>query len=83
MKPLRAAYNNAYRIMHYIPRIVSVHPHQVDYCVKTFDALLRNYLYQFSNVAYLHQTFLSDRFNCLMLFTNLHFPPLFNAPVRR
>ena len=28
MKHLRAAYNNAYRIMHYIPRNVSVRPHQ-------------------------------------------------------
>ena len=27
MKRLRAAYNNAYRIMHYIPRNVSVRPH--------------------------------------------------------
>jgi len=29
MKRLRAAYNNAYRIMHYMPRNVSVRPHQV------------------------------------------------------
>jgi len=38
MKRLRAAYNNAYRIMHYIPRNVSVRPHQVSHCVTTFHA---------------------------------------------
>jgi len=47
MKRLRAAYNNAYRIMHYIPRNVSVRPHQVSPCVRTFVASLRNNLYQF------------------------------------
>jgi len=47
MKRLRAAYNNAYRIMHYIPRNVSVRPHQVSHCVRTFDAVLRNNLYRF------------------------------------
>ena len=47
MKRLRAAYNNAYRIMHYIPRNVSVRPHQVSHCVRTFDAVLRNNLYWF------------------------------------
>jgi len=47
MKRLRAAYNNAYRIMHYIPRNVSVRPHQVSHCVRTFDALLINHLYWF------------------------------------
>ena len=47
MKRLRAAYNNAYRIMHYIPRNVSVRPHQVSHCVTTFDAVLRNKLYRF------------------------------------
>ena len=31
--------------------------------------------------AHLHQTFLFVRFKCLMHFTNLHFPQLFNAPV--
>ena len=46
MKRLRAAYNNAYRIMHYIPRNVSVRPHQVNHCVTTFDAVLRNNLYR-------------------------------------
>ena len=42
MKRLRTAYNNAYRIMHYLPRNVSVRPHQVSHCVTTFDAVLRN-----------------------------------------
>jgi len=34
-------------IMHYMPRNVSVRPHQVSHCVRTFDAVLRNNLYQF------------------------------------
>jgi len=46
MKRLRTPYNNAYRIMHFIPRNVSVHPHRVTYCVRTFGALLRNNLYR-------------------------------------
>jgi len=83
MKRLRAAYNNAYWIMHYIPRNVSVRPHQVSHCVTTFDAVLRNNLYRFFNDVHLHPTILFDRFKCLMLFTNLHFPQLFNTPVWR
>jgi len=47
MKRLRAAYKNAYRIIHHIPRNVSVRPHQVSHCVRTFDALLKNNLYRF------------------------------------
>ena len=47
MKRLRAAYNNAYRIMLYINRNVSVRPHQVSHCVTTFDDVLRNNLYRF------------------------------------
>jgi len=47
MKRLRAAYNSAYRIVDYIPRNVSVRPHQVTPCVRTFDAMLRNNLYRF------------------------------------
>jgi len=47
MKRLRAAYNNAYRIMRYIPRNVTVRLHQVSHCVRTFDAVLRNNLYRF------------------------------------
>ena len=73
MKHLSAAYNNAYRIMHYKPRNVSVRPHQVSHCVRTFDAVLRNNMYRFFYDAHLHPTFSFDRFKCLMLFTNLHF----------
>jgi len=47
MKRLRVAYSNAYRIMHYIPRNVSVRPHQASHCLRTFDAVLRNNLYRF------------------------------------
>ena len=47
MKRLRAAYNNVYRIMHYIPRNVSVRPHQVSHCIRTFNAVLRNSLHRF------------------------------------
>jgi len=47
MKRLRAADNNAYPIMHYTPRNVSVRPHQVIHRVTTFDALLRNNFYRF------------------------------------
>jgi len=47
MKRLRVAYNNAYRNMRYIPRNVSVRPHQVSHGVKAFDALFRDYLYGF------------------------------------
>ena len=47
MKRLRAAYINAYQTMHHLPRIVSVRPRQVNHCVRTFDALLRNNLYRF------------------------------------
>jgi len=43
MKRLPAAYDNG---MYYIPRNVSVRPHQVSHCVRTFDAVLRNNLYR-------------------------------------
>ena len=36
---LRITYNNAYRILHYIPRNASVRPHQVNHCVRTCDVL--------------------------------------------
>jgi len=58
MKRLCAAYNNAYRIMHHVPRNVSVRPHQVNHCVRTFGALLRNNLYRFLYDVQLHPTFL-------------------------
>ena len=47
MKRVRAAYNDVYRIIHYIPGNISVRPHQVSHCVRTFDAFLRNKLYRF------------------------------------
>jgi len=47
MKRLHSAYNNPYRITHYIPRNVSVRPHQVSHCVRTFDAVLKTNLYRF------------------------------------
>jgi len=47
VKYLHAAYNNAYRFIHYTPRNVNVRPHQVSNHVRTLDALLRNNLYQF------------------------------------
>jgi len=59
MKRLRAAYNNSYRIMHHIPRNVSVRPHQVSHCVRTFDALLRKICIDFLYDAHLHPTFYS------------------------
>jgi len=71
MKRLRTAYNNAYRIMHYIPRNESIHPHQVSHCVTTFDALLRNNIYRFLQCC-------ASSTNFFMLFTNLRFS-LFNA----
>jgi len=73
LKRLRAAYNNACRNMHYIPRNVSVRPHQVSHCVRTFDAVLRKNLYRFFMRCASSSNFLLDRFKCLMLFTNLHF----------
>jgi len=69
---LRVAYNDAYRIMHYIPRNISVHPYQVNHCVRTLDALYRNNLYHFLQHCAFSSNFLSDRFNCLMLLGNLH-----------
>jgi len=47
MKRLHPAYITTYRTMHFIPRNVSVRPHQVSHCVRIFDALLRNNLYRF------------------------------------
>jgi len=47
MKRLRAVYNNAYRMMHYVPRNVSARPHQVSHCAGTFGGLVRNNLCRF------------------------------------
>jgi len=40
VKGFRVAYSNAYRILYYIRKNVSVRPHQVTYFVRTFDALI-------------------------------------------
>jgi len=76
MKRLCAAYNNAYRIMHDIPRNVNVRPHQVNHCVRTFDALLRNNLCQFfircpsSSSFFVHSLQMSDAFYKFSFFIN-------------
>ena len=76
MKRFRAAYNNAYRIMHYIPRNVSVRPYQVSHCVTTFDAVLRNNLYRFfirctsSSNFFIRSLQMSDAFNKSSFFPN-------------
>ena len=76
MKRLRAAYNNAYRIMHYIPRNVSIRPHQVSHCVRTFDAVLRNSLNQFlmrctsSSNFFIRSLRMSDAFHKSSFFFN-------------
>jgi len=85
MKRLHAAYNNAYRIMHYIPRNVSVHPQQVSHCVRAFDAVLRNNLYRFfirftsSSNFFIRSLQMSDAFYKQIFI----FPQLFNTPVWR
>ena len=82
MKRWRAACNNAYRIIHYIPtRNVSVSPHQVTRCVRTLMPCWETICIDFLYDSHLHLTFLFDRFKCLMPFTNLHSPQLFKAPV--
>ena len=83
MKRLRAAYNNVYRIMHYIPRSVSVRPHQVSHRVTAFDALLRNNLYRFlrhcvsSSSFFIRSLQMSDAFYkssfLQLIYTNLRF----------
>jgi len=76
IKRLRAAYNNGYRIMHYIPRNVSVRPHQVSHCVGTFDAMLRNSLYRFfirctsSSNFFIRSLQMSDPFYKSLFFLN-------------
>ena len=67
---------NAYRIMHYIPRNISVRPHQVSHCVRTFDAVLRNNLYRFfirctfSSNLFIRSLQMSDAFNKSSFFLN-------------
>jgi len=84
MKRLRVAYNNAYRIMHYKPRNVSVRSHQVCHCVRTFDAVLRTNVYRFfirctsSSYFFIRSLQMSDAF-----YKSLIFPQLCNTPVWR
>ena len=40
-------YNNSFRILHNIPRQESARTRQIQSNIKTFDALIRNYLYSF------------------------------------
>jgi len=54
MKGWCAAYNNAYRIMHYIPRNVSVRPHQVSHCVRRFIPCWETIYIDFLYAAHLH-----------------------------
>ena len=44
---VRIAYNNSFRILHNIPRQESARTRQIQSNIKTFDALIRNYLYSF------------------------------------
>ena len=81
MKPLYAAYNNAYRIMHYIPKNVSARPYQVSHCVRTFDALLRNNLYRFFIRCTSSSNFYSIASNVWCFLQIFIFPQLFNTPV--
>ena len=46
----RVAYNDSYRILHHIPRCVSARSnHQVQSNIDTFDALIRKYIFSFTN----------------------------------
>ena len=62
--------------MHYIPRNVSVCPHQVIHRVMTFDALLRNNLYRFlqrcasSSNFFIQSLQMSDAFHKSSFFLN-------------
>jgi len=65
--------------MKYIARNVSVPRRQVNHCVKTFDDMLKNNLYHFLERCASSSNFLSDRFKCLMLGTNLHFSSIIQS----
>ena len=77
MKRLRAAYNNVCRNMRYIPKNVSVRPHQVSHCVRTFGAVLRNNLYRYfmrcasSFNFFIRSLQMSDAFHKSSFFLNL------------
>ena len=65
-----------YRIMQYIPRNVSVRPHQVSHSVRTFDAVLRTNLHRFfircasSSNCFIQSLQLSDAFYKSSYFLN-------------
>ena len=85
MKRLRAAYNNAYRIMHYIPRNVSVRPHQVSHCVRLdlwchAKKQLASILYAMHIFMQLFYSIASNVWCFLQIFI---FPQLFNTPIWR
>ena len=82
VKCLQVAYTNDNQIMHYIPRNVSVRPHQVNQYGRTFVACSETICLVFYKDVQLHMVILSDHFKCLMLFPNLHFSPLLNASGR-
>ena len=71
-KRLRAAHNNAFRIMHYMPRNVSVRPHQVSHRVTTFHALLRHNvpLFRCASSNFLSSLFNPDAFHKSSFFLN-------------
>ena len=68
MKRLRAAYNNAYRIMHYIPRHVLFARTKLAIMSRRFMPYREIIFIASCNVVHLHLTFSSDLFKCLMLF---------------
>ena len=78
MKCLHAAYNNAYRIMHYILRNVFAHTRltiESGPLMPCWETICIDFLY----AAHLHPTFLIDHFKCLILFTNLHFSSIIQS----
>jgi len=83
-KRLRVAYNNAYRVMHYIPRNVSVRPHQVNHCVTTSDGLIRNSFYCFVQRCASSSNFFIGTLLKIWCFRQFSiFSPRFNASVWR
>jgi len=68
-----SAYNNAYEIMQYIPKNVNVHSYQVNHCVRTFDAFLKNNLYSF----FKHCASSSDFYIHLLLMSAASYKPLY------
>jgi len=78
MKRLRAAYNNAYRIMHYIayPEMLVFAHTRLAILSRPLMPCWKTICIDFVYDARLHPTFLFDRFKYLMPFTNLHFPSI-------